>query len=77
MKYVNKPYVKSGKFYLGSRKPYVKRGKFYLGSGKKQRSGFLPSVGLVAKLLPIASTGVSILGKGKKKRGRKRRRLRY
>ena len=33
MKYVNKPYVKRGKFYLGSGKPYVKRGKFYVGSG--------------------------------------------
>ena len=55
MKYVNKP--------------YVKRGKFYLGSGKKQRGGFLPLVGLTAKLLPIASTVLSILGKGKKKRG--------
>ena len=49
MKYVNKP--------------YVKRGKFYLGSGKKQRGGFLPLVGLTAKLLPIASTVLSILEK--------------
>ena len=63
MKYVNKP--------------YLKRGKFYLGSGKKQRGGFLPLVGLAAKLLPVVSIALSILGKGKKKRGRKRRRLRY
>ena len=62
MKYVNKP--------------YAKRGKFYLGSSKKQRGSFLPLVGLAAKLLPIASTVLSILGKDKKKRGRKRRRLR-
>ena len=55
MKYVNKP--------------FLKRGKLYLGSGKNQRVGFVPLVGLTAKLLPIASTVLSILGKGKKKRG--------
>ena len=67
MKCVNKPYVKKGKFYLGigkPGKPYVKLGKFYLGSGKRQRNGFLPLVGLAAKLLRIASTALSILGKG-------------
>ena len=58
-------------------RPYVKRGKFYLGSGKKKRGGFLPLAGLAAKLLPIASTALSILGKSKKKRSRKRRRFRY
>ena len=58
-------------------RPYVKRGKFYLGSGKKKRGGFLPLAGLAPKLLPIASTALSILGKSKTKRSRKRRRLRY
>ena len=58
-------------------RPYLKRGKFYLGSSKKKRGGFLPLAGLAAKLLPIASTALSILGKSKKKRSRKRRRLRY
>ena len=52
MKYVNRP--------------YVKRGKFYLGNSKKQRGSFLLLAGLAAKLLPIASTALSILGKGKK-----------
>ena len=54
MKYVNKP--------------YVKKGKLYLGSGKKQRR-FIPLLGIAAKLLPVPSTALSLLGKGKKKRG--------
>lgn len=40
MKYVNKP--------------YVKKGKLYLGSGKKQRGGFIPLLGVATKLLPVA-----------------------
>ena len=40
MKYVIKPYVKRGNFYLGSGKPYVKGGKFYLCSGKKTKRWF-------------------------------------
>ena len=63
MKYVNRP--------------YVKRGKFYLGNSKKQRGSFLLLAGLAAKLLPIASTALSILGKGKKNWDWKRRRLWY
>ena len=44
-------------------KPYVKRGKIYLGSRKKQRGGFIPLLGLVAKLVPVTSTALSFLGK--------------
>ena len=55
MKYVNKP--------------YVKKGKLYLGSGKKQRRRFIPLLGIAAKLLPVLSTALSLLGKGKKKGG--------
>ena len=50
MKYVNKPNVKREKFCAGNR--------------KTQRGGFIQLLGLAAKLLPVASTALNLLGKG-------------
>ena len=57
-------------------KTYVKRGKFYLSSAKKQRCAFIPLLVLATKLLPVASTAPSLLGKSKKRWRRKRRKFR-
>ena len=48
-------------------KRYVKRGKFYFGSGKVQRRSFFPLLAAASRFIPIISLAREILDKGWKK----------